>query len=290
MDDHNPDQEDPRWGLVEEGMLSPLLEEWRLTYLKNHAAWFELARETNRCAVWLHQEHFEAGNGGPANNQAPTAVRIYSRALNGFAAAVTLAERALAIEAAGAVRPIYEAGFWLSYLATEPLKALEELAVDEDHHAIRREKLLREKFPGDRALVSASETRQAKRAARLSKRRPSGVESVAAKMGPHSGYLEYRLVSSFYGHLSNHSLNALKQSVGPGAVINILGPHEGEIPNALYFAVDAMTRTASYFAVMMREDRVNGRLIEARRHLQSLAARTASVPVEGEGESEPDGS
>lgn len=272
MNPPDPEQPDSRWGLIEEGMLSPLLEEWRLTYLQNHAEWFDLARETNRCAMWLHQEHFEAGNGAPANDQAPTTVRIYSRALNGFAAAVILAERALAIEAAGAVRPIYEAGFWLSYLAVEPHKALEELAVDEDHHAIRREKLLREKFPDDGALIVASQARQAERKARLGKRRPSGVEHVASKMGAQSGYLEYRLVSSFYGHLSNHSLNALKRSVGPGAVINILGPHENEIPNALYFAVDAMTRTASYFAVMMHEDRAHARLIEARRRLQAMVS------------------
>jgi hypothetical protein len=173
MDDSDPVQTDPRWGLVEEGMLSPLLEEWRLIFLENHADWFELARETNRCAVWLHQEHFEAGNGGPANNQAPTAVRIYSRALNAFAAAVTLAERALAIEAAGAVRPIYEAGFWLAYLATEPRDALEELAADEHHHAVRREQLLREAFPDDGTLITASEARETERIA-LRKRRPKG--------------------------------------------------------------------------------------------------------------------
>ena len=168
-------------------------------------------------------------------------------------------------------QPIYEAGFWLSYLATEPGDALEELAADEHHHAIQREKLLREAFPDDGALITASEARETERVA-LRKRRPKGVEPVARKMGPRSGYLEYKLVSSFYGHLSNHSLDAMKRSVGPGAVINILGPHESEIPNALYFAVDAMTRTASYFAVMMHENRANERLIEARRHLQALVA------------------
>jgi hypothetical protein len=68
----------------------------------------------------------------------------------------------------------------------------------------------------------------------------------------------------------------MKRSVGPGAVMNTLGPHESEIPNALYFAVDAMTRTASYFAVMMQEDRANERLIEARRRLLSLVAEPAN--------------
>lgn len=277
MDASLDDATDPRWGLVEEGMLSPVLEDWRSIYLANHAEWFHLARQANRDAVWLHQQHFEAGNGGPANHEAPTAVRIYSRALNAFAAAVILAERALAIEAAGAVRPIYEAGFWLSYLAVEPAKALEELKVDEDHHAIRREKLLREKYPSDTALIATSEARQAARLARLGKRRPVGVEAVAAKMGPTSGYLEYRLVSNFYGHLSSDSLKALKQAVGPGAVINILGPHEGEIPNALYFAIDAMCRAASYFAGVMSDDRADLRLIEVRRRLFELAAQASQL-------------
>lgn len=261
---------DPRSGLIEEGMLSPLLEEWRLIYLDNQSDWFALARELNRCAMWLYQQHLDAGDGGPANAQAPTAVRIYARALTAFAAAVILAERALAIEAAGAVRPIYESGFWLSFLAVDPVKALEELQVDEDAQAIQRELLLREQYSGDVALITASLSREAERRNRLGKRRAISVKTVAETMPEQSGYLEYRLLSNFYGHLSNGSLDSLKQKVGENAIINILGPHESEIPRALFFAIDAMTRTAGYFAVMMKEQSAIEGLRSARAKMLEL--------------------
>ncbi len=53
MDETEAEQTDPRWDLIDEGMLSPVLEEWRSIYMENHADWFELARKTNRHAVWL---------------------------------------------------------------------------------------------------------------------------------------------------------------------------------------------------------------------------------------------
>lgn len=266
--------DDPRWGLVDEGLLSPLIEEWRSIYLENQAGWFALARDVNRCAMSLYQQHFEAGDGGPANAQGPTAVRMYARALNAFAATVVLAERAMAIEAAGAVRPIYEAGFWLSLLATDPVRAQEELQVDEDCQAIVRERLLREKFASDAALVAASVAREAERQDRVGKRKAISIKALAGTMPEQSGYLEYRIVSNFYGHLSNGSLASLKAKVEENAVINILGPHEAQIPQALYFAVDAMTRTAGYFAVMMKEDRAIDELRSARQRMLKLSEKT----------------
>ncbi|MFW8695349.1 hypothetical protein, partial [Mesorhizobium japonicum] len=117
------------------------VETWRHIYIDNYRDWFELARELNRYAVSLFQDHQDAGDGGPANAAAPTAVRVYGRALNAYTASIMLAERAMTIEAVGAVRPIHEAGFWLSLLATNPEKALEELDIDHHKHAVDREQL-----------------------------------------------------------------------------------------------------------------------------------------------------
>jgi hypothetical protein len=279
MTDAAPDHHtDPRSGLIDEGMLSPLLEVWRFIYLENQGEWFALARELNRSAMCLYQVHLDAGNGGPANAQAPTAVRIYARALNAYAASIILAERALAIEAAGAVRAIYEAGFWLSFLAVDPVRALEELQIDEDVQAIQRERLLRERQAGDVPMIAASMTREAERQNRLGKRKALSIRAVAETTPERPGYLEYRLLSNFYGHLSNGSLDSLKQKVGQGAVINILGPHESEIPRALFFAVDAMTRTAGYFAVLMNEDRAVERLKASKlKMLELMAKRSQGV-------------
>lgn len=73
---------DPREALADEGLLSPEIETWRQIYVDNYRDWFKLARELNRYAVSLFQDHQDAGEGGPANAAAPTAVRIFGRALN----------------------------------------------------------------------------------------------------------------------------------------------------------------------------------------------------------------
>lgn len=272
MDDAQHEDRDPREGLADQGLLSPLIEDWRAIYIENYAPWFDLARDVNRYATWLFQEHQDASNGGPANSQAPTAVRMFGRAMNAFAASVMLAERGMAIEAAGSARAIYEVGFWLSLLATDPLKALEALEIDDLDNGIQREILLREEHPTNATMVAASLKRQENHVAKLAKRKSLSVKKIAQTMPKRSGYLEYRLVSAFYGHLSSSSLDVLKKRNGNGGVTNILGPFETEIPKALSFAVDAMLRSASYFEVMMKESRQPDRLENAHRALVDLQA------------------
>ena len=191
------EEADPREALADEGLLSPQVETWRHIYIDNYRDWFELARELNRYAVSLFQDHQDAGDGGPANAAAPTAVRVYGRALNAYTASIMLAERAMTIEAVGAVRPIHEAGFWLSLLATNPEKALEELDIDHHKHAVDREQL-RAAYPGNAELHSASVQREAAHAALLGKRRPISMKALAASLPGDPGYLQYRLASGFY--------------------------------------------------------------------------------------------
>jgi hypothetical protein len=272
MDDAQHEDRDRREGLADEGLLSPLIEDWRAIYIENYAPWFDLARDVNRYATWLFQEHQDAGNGGPANSQAPTAVRMFGRAMNAFAASVMLAERGMAIEAAGSARAIYEVGFWLSLLATDPLKALEALEIDDLDNGIQREILLREEHPTNATMVAASLKRQENHVAKLAKRKSLSVKKIAQTMPKRSGYLEYRLVSAFYGHLSSSSLDVLKKRNGNGGVTNILGPFETEIPKALSFAVDAMLRSSGYFEVMVKESRQPDRLENAHRALVDLQA------------------
>ncbi|QSF54870.1 DUF5677 domain-containing protein [Brevundimonas fontaquae] len=243
---------DPREALADEGLLSPEIETWRQIYVDNYRDWFKLSRELNRYAVSLFQDHQDAGEGGPANAAAPTAVRIFGRALNAYTASIMLAERAMTIEAVGAVRPIHEAGFWLSLLATNPEKALEELDIDHHKHAVDREQLLRAAYPGNEELHSASVEREAAHAALLGKRRPISMKALAASLPGDPGYLQYRLASGFYGHLSHNSLDALKLQTGDKGVRPILGPFETEIPKALFFAIDAMARTTRYFAALVK--------------------------------------
>jgi hypothetical protein len=272
-DAQDSDDLDPRWGMAEEGLLSPLIEEWRLDYIAQDADWFALARDANRYAVWLFQEHQDAGNGGPANDQAPTAVRMFGRAMNAFVAAVTLAERAMATEAAGATRAIYEVRFWLTFLATRPVEALEALEVDALHQRIQREKLLRGEHHCDAAGAAASRTREASFVQQLAgRKKPPSIAEIAKSLPSHTGYLEYRIVSAYYGHLSHHSLDGLKlRGVGNG-VSAILGPFQSEIPKALSFALDAMLPVIGFFELMMKESRFPDRRRAMQEQLSALQA------------------
>ena len=275
------EEADPREALADEGLLSPQVETWRHIYIDNYRDWFELARELNRYAVSLFQDHQDAGDGGPANAAAPTAVRVYGRALNAYTASIMLAERAMTIEAVGAVRPIHEAGFWLSLLATNPEKALEELDIDHHKHAVDREQLLRAAYPGNAELHSASVQREAAHAALLGKRRPISMKALAASLPGDPGYLQYRLASGFYGHLSQNSLDALKLRTGDKGVRPILGPFETEIPKALFFAIDAMARTTRYFAALVKVRDANDILSALRTTLTDLGKADAEAGPQG---------
>jgi hypothetical protein len=98
------------------------------------------------------------------------------------------------------------------------------------------------------------------------------MKAMARTMSGDSGYLQYKIVSGFYGHLSNHSLEALKSRNGKDGVTNILGPFETQIPTTLHFAMDAMLRTTRYFEVIMKEKRWPHRLNTAHRKLTELLA------------------
>lgn len=271
-DAQESDDLDARWGMAEEGLLSPLIEEWRLDYIAHDADWFALARDANRYAVWLFQEHQDAGNGGPANDQAPTAVRMFGRAMNAFVAAVTLAERAMATEAAGATRAIYEVRFWLTFLATKPVEALDALEVDALHQRIQREKLLRGEHHCDAARAAASTAREASFVQKLAGRKPRSVSEVAKSLPSHTGYLEYRIVSAYYGHLSHDSLDGLKLRGESNGVSAILGPFQSEIPKALSFELDAMLPVIGFFELMMKETRFPDRRRAMQDRLHTLQA------------------
>lgn len=102
---------------------------------------------------------------------------MYGRAINAFVASVMLAERGMTIEAAGAARTIYEVGFWLSFLATDPLKALDALEVDQHDNAIQREVLLREEQQHIGLVAAMREARKkATMPLRRRYRRPTGTD------------------------------------------------------------------------------------------------------------------
>lgn len=248
--EHDPEV---RAALNESGLLSPVIEEWRIHYLEQYRQWFDFAEAINQLAMKLWLAHWDKMQGEKITALKPTASRMFGRAINNFAATVILCQRGLAIEGAALARSISEASIWLGYMLEEPVKALSDLEADDIHNFISRYKELRRvsENSGDRASVSYSHAEEKKLRDALKGRARPDWPNIAQTYGSANAYMKFRIISGFYSHLSGESLKHLIQMTGEKTGINILGPHSDQIPHALYFAIDALTECgAAYSAIV----------------------------------------
>lgn len=155
--------------------------------------------------------------------------------MNAFASSIILCERGSAVEAAGLARGVCEASFWLAYLASSPEAALSDLEADDLKNFIEREAELQRIHADDAERTKASQARAAAYVVKLADRKKPNIAMIAREYGRRDGYLNYRILSGFYGHISQASLRHNFLSTGERAGLNVLGPHAAEIGNALYF-------------------------------------------------------
>ncbi|WP_438851056.1 DUF5677 domain-containing protein [Brevundimonas nasdae] len=248
-------EDDPvvRASLLEQGLLSPVIEEWRVHYLVQHAEWFDFAHTVNKLAMKLWIAHWDDMQGEKITALKPTASRVFVRAINNFAATVILCERGLAIEAAALARSISEASIWLGYMVEKPDKALSDLEADDLHNFIGRHKELRRvsEKSGDTASVAYTHVEEKKLRAALNGRNKPNWQTIAQDYGSSSSYMKFRIISGFYSHLSVASLQHHIHKSGDDTAFNILGPHSTQIPHALYFACDALTYCGAAYSVIV---------------------------------------
>lgn len=248
-------EDDPvvRAALFEEGLLSPVIEEWRVHYVAQHTEWFDFAHAVNKLAMRLWIAHWDNMQGEKITALKPTASRVFVRAINNFAATVILCERGLAIEAAALARSISEASIWLGYMVEEPDKALSDLEADDLHNFIGRHKELRRvsEKSGDTASVAYTHAEEKKLRAALNGRNKPNWQTIAQDYGSSSSYMKFRIISGFYSHLSGASLQHHIHKTGDKTAFNILGPHSTQIPHALYFACDALTDCGAAYSVIV---------------------------------------
>lgn len=242
MSDAPEDDPEVRASLFDHGLLSPVLEDWRHDYMAQYAEWFDAAHDINKIATKLYLDHWEGMSGQRIVALQPTAHRIFGRALNNFAAAVTISERGFAIEAASLARAINEASVWLGYMVEKPEEALSDLDADDLHSMIGRHKELRRvsERDGDSKTVAYTHAEEVKLKEALNGRKKPKWETLAQTYGSSSSYIKFRILSGFYSHLSGASLKHYIETTGDKTGWNKLGPHSDQIPNALYFACDAM--------------------------------------------------
>lgn len=255
------------------GLLSPVIDEWRLTYLKLYEPWFTVARDLNKTAMKTWMDHWRGTDGQRVVDLLPTASRVFGRGINHLAASVILCERGSAVEAAALARSISEASFWLAYMVEAPEAALSDLEADDLHNFIDREKELQRTSPAGAEWVAQSKVNEAAYIAKLAGRKRPSIKAIAQKFGTHGGYLKYRIMSGFYGHLSQASLRHNLLKTGDKSGMNILGPHSLEIPKALIMTCDALIDCGAAYAVIVDDQCAAEAFAEAGAALQTLKAR-----------------
>lgn len=252
------------------GLLSPVIDDWRLTYLQQYEPWFTFARDLNQSAMKLWMDHWRDGEGHRVIDLLPTAARVYGRAINHLAASVILCERGSAVEAAALARSVSEVSFWLSYMAREPNAALSDLEADDLHNFIDREKELQRTSPDQAHWMEQSRANHAKYLAKLAGRKRPSIKTIGQTYGMLNGYLKYRILSGFYGHLSHASLRHNLMTTGDKTGFNILGPHATEIPKALYFTCDGVINSAGSYAEIVGDKDAGQAFSDARAVLETL--------------------
>lgn len=235
------------------GLLSPVLDEWRLTYLERYEPWFSTARHVNEVAMKAYMDHWRGTDGQKVVDLLPTAARVFGRGINNLAASVILCERGSAIEAASLARSIAEASYWLAYMAKAPEAALSDLEADDLKNWIAREKELQRVTPDQPDILAQSKVNQASYVAKLAGRSSLSIGDIAKKFGTQNGYMKYRIMSGFYSHLSHASLRHNLLKTGDKSGMNILGPHSREIPKAIYFACDSLIDCGAAYSEIVKD-------------------------------------
>lgn len=261
--------------LIQHGLLSPVIDEWRLAYLESWNEWFAFARSLNQTTMATWMRHWRKGEGDSSAALAPTASRILGRAMNAFASGVVLCERGSAIDAAGLARSVCEASFWLAYLAKSPDAAMSDLEADDLKNFIEREAELQRISATEVEIIEASQARAAAYAVKLAGRKKPSIATIAREHGDREGYLNYRILSGFYGHISQASLRHNFLSTGERAGLNVLGPHANEIGNALYFGARGLIDSGlAYCAISQDADgaKAFGQSLEALLKLREALA------------------
>lgn len=270
---HEPDDAD---SLIQFGMLSPVIDGWSEVYLDDYRPWFTFCRDLNQSVMKLFMDHWRDGEGGLSKALYPTAARIFGRAMNAHVSAILLCERGLAIDAAGLARSISESSFWLAYMAQKADQALSDLDADEIKNQIAREQELQRVSANQPETVTESKAREATLETKLDGRKPPAIGKIAKDYGPPNGYLNYRIMSGFYSHVSQASLRHNFLTTGDKTGMNILGPHPKEIPAALYFAASSLIDCAGAYAAVVEDADGVTTFVEAQASLDKL--RDVNMP------------
>lgn len=166
-------EEEAKASIKLDGMLAPVIDEFRAHIVEDNAAWFEFARRLNRLAARHLADHVRTIDGREIRDAISLSFRLTSRVAHTFGGAIVLAERGQVIEANTLSRSIYETGFWIGYLRASPLQGAADFITEEMVGQAGRDAAVKKAMSGNPDVVRKIEAQiaETKKALRLRPRR-----------------------------------------------------------------------------------------------------------------------
>lgn len=236
-----------------DGMLAPVIDEFRAHVVEDNAAWFEFARRLNRLAARHLADHVRTIDGREIRDPISLSFRLTSRVAHTFGAAIVLAERGQIIEANTLSRSIYEAGFWIGYLRASPLKAAADFITEEMTGQAGRDAAVKKVMAGHVEVASqlAAQEAQTKEALKGRERIPS-LARMAELAGFPEHYAYYKVLCGTSAHPTLSSTHGYMTKQDDGDFYGVaFGPDTDNVGQALGFACHAYMMAVTGFTGLL---------------------------------------
>jgi hypothetical protein len=258
--------------LRQDGLLSPWIDKFVPHFRESNQDWSDYARELNRCGLEIATLTGDIVVGKSTHDPVCIAYRLLLRALSGFQAAVTLAERGIIPEADILARGVYEAGFWMGYLFEDGKKAIEAMLQDSIANG-----LAALKFERKLAVMSHGEGSDKVRGidqaiTARGKGKSQNIRDLASASGLEKFYTIYKELSASVAHTSLQSLHALMKDNGDGTFDgHITGPDEVRIKPALSNACHALCLNLRSYSMIAGGTKLDNQLQELLKRYDNMA-------------------
>lgn len=260
-----------------DGMLAPVIDEFRAHIVEDNAAWFEFARRLNRLAARHLADHVRLIDGREIRDPISLSFRLTSRVAHTFGGAVFLAERGQVIEANTLSRSIYESGFWIGYLRAFPIKAAADFITEEMAGQAGRDAALRKVMAGhaDIADKLAAQEARTKQALKGRERIP-GLARMAELAGFPDHYAYYKVLCGLSAHPTLSSTHGYMTKQDDGDFYGVaFGPDAENVAQAMGYACHAYMMAligfTGFLGFLGQADEMPNMIVE----LNALMERTA---------------
>ena len=228
-----------------DGMLAPVIDEFRPHHIIEHAEWFDFARRFNRLGMRLMNEHVPSLNGKEIRHPVALVMRLAARVAHSFGGAIVLAERGQTVEAQTIVRSIYETGFWVAYIAKSPLAGSEDFISEEMKSQLGRDKAAKKLMADAPDVVRQIDQKIAQTIeARRGRREVPGIEKLATlgDFPDHFAYYKWLCGAAAHPTLLS-TTNYLSADDEEGFYGFAFGPDSAGIGHTVGFACHAFSIT-----------------------------------------------